>query len=80
MKGGEMEIGDVIHLDGQKAEYSLYGRDRFTSCTLPDGNYVIVEIENDGFVKLAWREFGGVPSRKHRYRINTEAFVVTHDA
>jgi hypothetical protein len=64
-----MQIGDVVHLDGLKAEYSLFGRDRFSACTLPEGDYVIVGIE-EGYVKLAWSEFGGSPSRKHRYRIS----------
>jgi hypothetical protein len=63
-----MEVGDVIHLDGLKAEYSLFGKDRFSNCTLPDGDYVIVGME-DSYVKLAWSDPGGFPSRKHRYRI-----------
>lgn len=63
-----MEVGDVIHLDGMKAEYSLFGKDRFSNCTLPDGDYVIVGVE-DSYVKLAWSDPGGFPSRKHRYRI-----------
>lgn len=63
-----MQIGDVIHLDGLKAEYSLFGRDRFSTCTLPNGEYVILGFE-EGYVKLAWREGAGAPSRKHRYRI-----------
>ncbi len=62
-----MQVGDVIHLDGLKAEYSLFGKDRFSACTLPSGNYVIVGFEEE-YVKLAWSESGG-PSRKHRYRI-----------
>ncbi len=40
-----MQIGDVIHLDGLKAEYSLFGKDRFSSCTLPNGDYVILGFE-----------------------------------
>lgn len=63
-----MQIGDVIHLDGLKAEYSLFGRDRFSTCTLPDGDYVILGFE-EGYVKLAWSDEAGAPSRKHRYRI-----------
>ena len=63
-----MEVGDVIHLDGIKAEYSLFGKDRFSNCTLPDGDYVIIGI-GDGYVKLAWSDTDGSPSRKHRYRI-----------
>lgn len=63
-----MQIGDVIHLDGLKAEYSLFGRDRFSTCTLPNGDYVILGFE-EGYVKLAWSEGTGAPSRKHRYRI-----------
>ena len=30
-----MQIGDVIHLDGLKAEYNFCGRDRFSACTFP---------------------------------------------
>lgn len=67
-KEEQMEIGDVIHLDGIKAEYSLFGRDRFSACTLPDGDYVILGFE-DEYVRLAWSDVGGCPSRKHRYRI-----------
>jgi len=63
-----MQIGDVIHLDGLKAEYSLFGRDRFSTCTLPNGDYVILGFE-EGYVKLAWSDVTGTPSRKHRYRI-----------
>jgi hypothetical protein len=63
-----MQIGDRIHLDGLKAEYSLFDRDRFSACTLPDGDYEIVALE-DNHVKLAWTDAGGFPSRKHRYRI-----------
>ncbi len=63
-----MEVGDVIHLDGEKAEYSMFGKDRFSACTLPDGNYVILGFEEE-FIKLAWSDMGGYPSRKHRYRI-----------
>jgi hypothetical protein len=63
-----MQVGDVIHLDGLKAEYSLFGKDRFSACTLPSGDYVIVGFE-EKYVKLAWSESGGYPSRKHRYRI-----------
>ncbi|MFH0821909.1 MAG: hypothetical protein V2B18_04110 [Pseudomonadota bacterium] len=65
-----MRIGDIIKLNGQKAEYSLFGRDRFSRCTLPDGHYVIVGFE-DGYVGLAWSDTEGNVSRKHRYRIET---------
>jgi hypothetical protein len=74
-----MRVGDVVHLDGLKAEYSLYGRDRFTTCTLPDGNYVVLDIE-DSYVKLAWSDFGGFPSKKHRYRIHMEAIAAPRDS
>ena len=47
-----MQVGDVVHLDGLKAEYSLFGRDRFCACTLPDGDYVIVGFE-DEYINLA---------------------------
>lgn len=63
-----MQVGDIIHLDGQRAEYSRFGKDRFSSCTLPDGRYVIVGFEGD-YVSLAWSEADGRVSRKHRYRI-----------
>ena len=63
-----MQVGDVIHLDGLKAEYSLFGKDRFSNCTLPDGDYVVVGFE-DSYTKLAWSDAAGQPSRKHRYRI-----------
>lgn len=66
-----MQIGDVLHLNGLKAEYSLFGKDRFSRCTLPDGQYVVVGIEDD-FVRLAWSDADGHPSRKHRYRIDYE--------
>jgi len=71
-----MQLGDVIHLDGLRAEYSLYGRDRFTACTLPDGDYVVVGFE-DGYVRLAWSD-AGHPSRKHRYRIPGSYFESRH--
>jgi hypothetical protein len=74
-----MEIGDIVHLDGLKAEYSLYGKDRFTTCTLPDGNYVIVAIE-DAYIKLAWRDLTGYPSRKHRYRVEKAIIRGIHEA
>ncbi|MEW6530813.1 MAG: hypothetical protein AB1473_08270 [Thermodesulfobacteriota bacterium] len=67
-----MEVGDIIHLNGLKAEYSLFGKDRFSRCTLPEGKYVIVGFEA-GYVKLAWRDADGHPSRKHRYRIEADA-------
>lgn len=66
-----MEVGQVIHLDGQKAEYSHFGKDRFSTCTLPDGDYVILGFE-DSYVKLAWSDATGRPSRKHRYRIEED--------
>jgi hypothetical protein len=69
-----MQIGDVVHLDGIKAEYSLFGKDRFSSCTLPDGDYVIVGLEED-YVSLAWSDPSGYPSRKHRYRIDANALT-----
>lgn len=72
-KGGTMQVGDTIHLDGIKAEYSLFGKDRFSSCTLPDGNYIVLGFEEQ-YVKLAWRDSGGYPSRKHRYRIDRNLF------
>jgi hypothetical protein len=68
-----MQVGDVVHLDGLKAEYSLFGRDRFSACTLPNGDYVIVGFE-EKYVKLAWSDASGYPSRKHRYRIEITAF------
>jgi len=67
-----MRVGEVIHLDGQKAEYSLYGRDRFSACTLPNGNYVVLGFE-DNYVQLAWSDADGGVSRKHRYRIERSA-------
>jgi len=69
-----MQVGDVIHLDGLRAEYNLFGRDRFSICTLPDGDYVIVALE-DNHVKLAWTDASGSPSRKHRYRIGKAALI-----
>jgi hypothetical protein len=69
-----MQIGDIIHLDGVKAEYNIFGRDRFAACTLPAGDYVIVALE-DNHVKLAWTDSSGYPSRKHRYRIGKAAFT-----
>jgi len=74
-----MQIGDVIHLDGLKAEYSLFGKDRFSACTLPSGNYVIIGFE-EKYVKLAWSDAGGSPSRKHRYRIERIRVGSTNDA
>ena len=50
-----MRVGDTIHLDGLRAEYSHYGRDRFTPCTLPNGEYVVVGFD-DAYVKLAWKK------------------------
>jgi len=69
-----MQIGDIIHLDGLRAEYSLFGRDRFSACTLPDGDYVILGFENNQ-VQLAWSDPSGYPSRKHRYRIGKAVFT-----
>ncbi len=66
-----MQVGDVIHLKGLSAEYSLFGKDRFSRCTLPDGDYVIEGFDCD-YIRLAWRELGGSASRKHRYRIGKE--------
>jgi hypothetical protein len=65
-----MQIGQVIHLDGLKAEYSLFGKDRFSNCTLPDGDYFVMGLEDD-YIKLAWSDQTGRPSRKHRYRVKT---------
>ena len=58
-----MQIGDVIHLDGLRAEYNFFGRDRFSACQLPDGDYVIVALE-DNNIKLAWTDAGGCPFAK----------------
>ncbi len=70
-----MRVGDVIHLDGLRAEYSHYGRDRFTPCTLPNGEYVIVGFD-DGYVKLAWKNATtGGASPKHRYRVQKTIIV-----
>ena len=69
-----MQIGDVIHLNGLKAEYNFFGRDRFSACTLPDGDYLIVALE-DNYIKLAWTDAGGYPSRKHRYRVGKAALI-----
>jgi len=73
-----MQVGDVIHLDGLKAEYSLFGRDRFSACTLPDGDYVVLGFE-EAYVKLAWNDVAG-PSRKHRYRIVRESVQRTYNS
>lgn len=73
-KRGTMQIGDIVHLDGLRAEYNLFGRDRFAACTLPDGDYVIVALE-DNHVKLAWTDASGCPSRKHQYRIGKAALT-----
>jgi hypothetical protein len=75
-KGRIMQIGDVIHLDGLKAEYNFCGRDRFSACTLPDGDYQIVALE-DKHIKLAWTDARGCPSRKHRYRVGKAALICT---
>lgn len=69
-----MRIGDIIHLDGLRAEYNFFGRNQFSACTLPDGDYVILGFEED-HVKLAWSDAGGHPSRKHRYRVGKAAFT-----
>ena len=63
-----MEKGDVIHLKGIKAEYRLFGKKTYSQCILPDGDYIVLGIE-DGFVNLAWSDTQGNPSRKHRYRV-----------
>jgi len=68
-----MRIGDILHLDGVRAEYNLFGRDRFSACILPDGDYVIVALDAS-HVKLAWTGADGCPSRKHRYRITKSVF------
>jgi hypothetical protein len=70
-----MQIGDVVHLDGLKAEYSMFGRDRFSACTLPEGEYVVVGVE-DGYVSLAWKDLTGIASRKHRYRVEASALLL----
>jgi hypothetical protein len=67
-----MQIGDIIHLNGLRAEYNFFGRDHFSACTLPNGDYVILGFE-DNHVKLAWSDASGCPSRKHRYRIEKAA-------
>jgi hypothetical protein len=74
-KGGTMHVGDVVRLDGLKAEYSRFGKDRFSSCTLPDGNYVILAIE-DSYVNLVWSDAFGTVVRKHQYRILKDKFSV----
>jgi hypothetical protein len=74
-----MQIGDIIHLDGLKAEYSLFGKDRFSSCTLPNGDYVILGFEEQ-YVKLAWSDLDGMPSRKHRYRVTKETVSTLRDS
>jgi hypothetical protein len=70
-----MQVGDVIHLDGLKGEYSLFGKDRFSTCTLPDGDYVVLAFEED-YVRLAWSDAPGFPSKKHRYRIERGAVTI----
>lgn len=70
-----MQVGDIIHLDGQRAEYSRFGKDRFSSCTLPNGEYVVVGFE-ENYVSLAWTDSDGQASRKHRYRIELSAVQV----
>ncbi len=67
-----MQIGDTVHLGGQKAEYSRFGKDGFSSCILPEGTYVVIGIDDD-YINLAWREVDGSVSRKHRYRIERSA-------
>jgi len=71
-----MQIGDIIHLDGLKAEYNFFGRNRFSACTLPDGDYVIVAL-GDNHIKLAWADAGGCPSPKHRYRVGKAALIAS---
>ena len=63
-----MKIGDVIHLNGIKAEYRLHGKKSFHGCVMPDGDYVVLDFEQ-GHTHLAWRDGGGLPSKKHRYRV-----------
>jgi hypothetical protein len=72
-----MRIGDIIHLDGLSAEYNLFGRDQFSTCTLPDGDYVVVALE-DNHIKLAWTDASGRPSRKHRYRVEKAVFTCSN--
>ncbi len=64
-----MKIGDIIHLNGIKAEYRLHGKQSSYGCIMPDGDYVVLEFEQ-GHTHLAWREAGGHPSKKHRYRVD----------
>jgi hypothetical protein len=64
-----VEIGDIIHLNGIKADYRLYGKKSFHGCIIPDGDYVVLDFEQ-GHTHLAWREVGGYPSKKHRYRVD----------
>lgn len=63
-----MKVGDVIHLNGIKAEYRLFGKKSFRGCIMPDGDYVVLSFE-EGHVNLAWQEADGRPSKKHRYRV-----------
>lgn len=70
-----MQIGEIIHLNGLKAEYSRFGRDRYSKCTLPDGDYVVLDREG-GYLKLAWSEGAGIASRKHRYRLDETSMAV----
>lgn len=63
-----MKVGDVIHLNGIKAEYRLFGKKSFRGCIMPDGDYVVLGFEQ-GHVNLAWQEADGQPSKKHRYRV-----------
>jgi hypothetical protein len=63
-----MKAGNTIHIKGMKAEYRLYGKKAFHGCIMPDGDYVVMSIEQ-GHVNLAWKETDGEPSRKHRYRV-----------
>ena len=75
-KDRTMQIGDIVHLGGLKAEYNFFGRDRFSACTLPDGDYVIVAL-GDNDIKLAWTDDTGSPSRKHRYRVGKAALIAS---
>jgi hypothetical protein len=65
-----MQVGDIIHLNGIKAEYRLHGKSGSYGCIMPDGDYVVLKFEQ-GHIHLAWREAGGQPSKKHRYRVDS---------
>ena len=63
-----MKAGDILHLNGIRAEYKLYGKKGFRGCIMPDGNYIVLSFEQ-GFVNLAWQEIDGDPSKKHLYKV-----------